>query len=94
VLGELTDKTLPEEEQMKLLKILTRHFDSYSQFHAVDSRKGGNLTRVDVLLSFEEDKKVKDVLELQEQMQQEFNEQVGDGVVKILLQSDRPKPEE
>ena len=30
-LGELTDKTLPEEQQMKILNILTRYYNSYSQ---------------------------------------------------------------
>ena len=30
---ELTDKTLPEEQQMKILAILTHYYSSYSQFH-------------------------------------------------------------
>ena len=38
-LNELTDKTLPEEEQMKILNILTRYYDCYSQFlHQMDSK--------------------------------------------------------
>ena len=36
---ELTDKTLPEEDQMKILNILTRHYDSYSKFHSIKSQK-------------------------------------------------------
>jgi len=52
-LTELTDKTLPEEEQMKILSILTRHYDSYSQVHSVNSHKSGDCIRIDMHLSFE-----------------------------------------
>lgn len=85
VLNELTDKTLPEEQQMKLLSILARHFDRYTQFHAIDSRKGGNLTRVDISLSFDNDTRVKEVVDLQKQMQDELSQQIGDCIVKITL---------
>jgi divalent metal cation (Fe/Co/Zn/Cd) transporter len=85
VLNELTDKTLPEEQQMKLLSILARHFDRYSQFHAIDSRMGGNLTRVDICLSFEDDTRVKEVVDLQKQMQDELSQQIGDCIVKITM---------
>lgn len=85
VLNELTDKTLPEEEQMKLLSLLARHFDRYTQFHAIYSRKGGNLTRVDISLSFDDDTRVKEVVDLQKQMQDELSEQIGDCIVKITM---------
>ena len=52
-LTELTDKTLPEEEQMKILNILTRYYDSYSQFHSINSHKSGDVTMIDMHLSFE-----------------------------------------
>ncbi|MEE0840025.1 MAG: hypothetical protein U0L72_05675, partial [Acutalibacteraceae bacterium] len=45
-LDELTDKTLPEEEQMKILNILTRYYNSYSQFHSINSHKSGDTTRI------------------------------------------------
>ena len=88
VLNELTDKTLPEEEQMKLLSLLARHFDRYTQFHAIDSRRGGNLTRVDISLSFDGDTRVKEVVDLQKQMQDELSQQMGDCIVKITLGED------
>ena len=84
-LNELTDKTLPEEEQMKILGILTRHYDSYSQFHAIGSRKSGDATIIDITLSFENDAKVEDVITLQKQMQDDFERQIGNCVVKITI---------
>ena len=87
-LNELTDKTLPEEEQMKILNILTRHYNSYSQFHSISSRKSGEVTMVDIRLSFEEDARVEAVADLQKQMQDELNVQLGNCVVNIIVKSE------
>ena len=87
-LNELTDKTLPEEQQMKILKVLTQHYNSYSQVHSIDSRKIGEITRIDMNLSFENDTKVEDVINLQKQMKDEFNTQRGNCIVKITMGED------
>ena len=85
-LTELTDKTLPEEEQLKILNILTRHYDSYSQFYSINSHKSGDVTRIDIHLSFERDTKVEDVINLQKQMQDELEDQFGNCIVKIIME--------
>ena len=85
-LTELTDKTLPEEDQMKILNILTRHYDSYSQFYSINSHKSGDVTRIDIHLSFEGDTKVEDVINLQKQMQDELEDQFGNCIVKIIVE--------
>ena len=85
-LTELTDKTLPEEDQMKILNILTRHYDSYSQFYSINSHKSGDVTRIDIHLSFEWDTKVEDVINLQKQMQDELEDQFGNCIVKIIME--------
>ena len=87
-LNELTDKTLPEEQQMKILNILTKHYNSYSQFHSISSRKSGEVTMVDIHLSFEEDARVEDVADLQKQMQEELNSQLGNCVVNIIVKNE------
>jgi divalent metal cation (Fe/Co/Zn/Cd) transporter len=83
---ELTDKTLPEEDQMKILNILTRHYDSYSRFHSINSHKSGDTTRIDIHLSFENGSKVEEVVNLQNQMQDELESQFGNCVVNIIVQ--------
>ena len=87
-LNELTDKTLPEDQQMKILNILTKHYNIYSQFHSISSRKSGEVTMVDIHLSFEEDARVEDVADLQKQMQEELNSQLGNCVVNIIVKNE------
>ena len=82
---ELTDKTLPEEEQMKILNILTRHYDSYSQFHSINSHKSGDTTRIDIHLSFEKNTTFEEILALKTKMQEEFDSQFGNCIVNIVV---------
>ena len=85
---ELTDKTLPEEEQMKILNILTRYYDSYSQFHSINSHKSGDVTRIDIHLSFEPNTSFEEILTLKKQMQDEFERQFGNCIVNIIMGED------
>jgi divalent metal cation (Fe/Co/Zn/Cd) transporter len=87
-LNELTDKTLPEEQQMKILNTLTKHYNGYSQFHSISSRKSGEVTMVDIRLSFEEDARVNEVANLQKQMQEELTSQLGNCVVNIIVKNE------
>ena len=87
-LNELTDKTLPEEQQMEILKVLTKYFDSYSQLHSIDSRKIGEITRIDISLAFENETKVEEVIKLQKQMKDDFNSRFGNCIVKITMEND------
>ena len=83
---ELTDKTLPEEEQMKILNILTRHYDSYSQFHSINSHKSGDITMIDIHLSFEKNTTFEEILALKTKMLEEFDSQFGNCVVNIVVE--------
>ena len=87
-LTELTDKTLPEEDQMKMLNILTRYYDSYSQFYSISSHKCGDTTRIDIHLSFEKNTTFEEILTLKKQMQDEFDSQFGNCVVNIIVGDD------
>ena len=87
-LNELTDKTLPEEQQMKILNTLTKHYSSYSQFHSIGSRKSGDVTMIDIHLSFEEDARVKEIADLQKQMHEELNSRLGNCIVNIIVKNE------
>ena len=87
-LTELTDKTLPEEDQMKILNILTRYYDSYSQFYSINSHKSGEVTRIDIHLSFEQDTTFEEILTLKKQMQEELDSQFGNCIVNIIVGED------
>ena len=85
---ELTDKTLPEEEQMKILNILTHYYDSYSQFHSINSHKSGDVTRIDIHLSFEQDTTFEEIMTLKKQMQEELDRLFGNCIVNIVVGED------
>ena len=84
-LTELTDKTLPEEDQMKILNILTRYYNSYSQVHSVNSHKSGDCIRIDMHLSFERNTIFEEILTLKKQMQDELDSQFGNCIVNIIV---------
>ena len=84
-LDELTDKTLPEELQMKILNILNQHYNSYSQFHSINSLKSGDVTRIDIHLSFEKNTSFEDIVNLKKQMQDECDRQFGNCIVNIIV---------
>ena len=84
-LNELTDKTLPEEDQMKILKVLTQHFNSYTQFHSIDSHKTGDVTMLDIRLSFENNTSVEDVINLQNQMKEDLSSHFDNCIVNITI---------
>ena len=88
-LTELTDKTLPEKEQMKILNIMTRYYDSYSQFYAINSHKSGDIIRIDIHVSFEENATFEEILTFKKQMQNEFDSQFGNCIVNIIVEADR-----
>jgi divalent metal cation (Fe/Co/Zn/Cd) transporter len=87
-LAELTDKTLPEEQQMKMLNILNRFFSSYSQFHSINSHKSGDLIRIDLHLSFEKNTTFEEILKLKKQLQAEFDVQFEKCTVNIIVEED------
>jgi divalent metal cation (Fe/Co/Zn/Cd) transporter len=87
-LNELTDKTLPEDQQMKILNTLTKHYDCYSRFHSISSRKSGEVTMVDIYLSFEKGTMVEDVANLQKQMQEELNSSLGNCIMNIIVKNE------
>ena len=85
---ELTDKTLPEEQQMKILNILNQHYNSYSQFHSINSQKSGDITRIDIHLSFEKGTSVDEVISLKKKMQDEFNQIFENCSANIIVEED------
>ena len=87
-LDDLTDKTLPEEMQLKTLNILNRFYERYAQFYAINSHKIGDTVRIDLHLSFEKDTKFEDIVSLKKQLQDEFDTEIGNYTVNIIVEDD------
>lgn len=90
---QLTDKTLPEKVQIKILGILVRHYADYSQIFTVNSHKVGNVVHVDLYLAFEDETLIDEILKLKERLQEDFNKEIGECVVNIVMTEDSPMPE-
>lgn len=86
-LNELTDKTLPEEKQMKILNVLTRFYDSYSQVDSVNSHKVGEVIWIDIHLSFEQDTSFEEIVRLKEKIKDELDKQFDNCQVNIIVGS-------
>lgn len=87
-LDELTAKTLPEEQQMKILSILTRYYNSYAQFHSINSHKSGDFIRIDLHFSFENNTGIESIVNLKKQLQKEFGSLFGNCIVNIIVKDD------
>ena len=85
-LNELTDKTLPEKEQMEILRVLTRFYSSYAQVHSVNSHKSGNFIKIDLHLSFEKNTSCEQIVTLKNQLQDEFDSLFGRCVLNIIAE--------
>ena len=87
-MSELMDKTLPEEIQMKILNILIRFYDRYSQVCSINSHKIGEVLRIDLHLSFENETSYEEIVELKNQMQVEFDKHIENCDVNIVVGDD------
>ena len=83
--AELTDKTLPEEEQLKILKVMTRHYYEFSEFHFVNSHKLGDKAHIELVLSFSTDAQYKDMIALKNNLQEELSGVIQDCTVNITI---------
>ncbi len=84
-LNEITDKTLPEEQQIKILNILNRFYNNYSQLYSINSQKSGDSIRIDLHISFEKDTRFEEIVKLKKQMQNEFNSQFDNCIINIVV---------
>lgn len=84
-LEDLTDKTLPEDIQLKILNVLVRFYNRYTQVNSINSQRNGNNVRIDLYLAFEKNTTFEEIAELKKQMQEEFDRQIGDCTVNIIV---------
>lgn len=85
-LEDLTDKTLPEDMQLKILHAITRFYDSFSQVHSINSHKNGNSVSIDLHLSFENDTSFDEIVKLKKQMQEELDSQFGNCTLNLIVE--------
>lgn len=84
-IDELSDKTLPENLQFKILKVLARHQQEYEYFDNVKSHYNGSELIIDIVICFFDDTPYKDIAEFQKTLQKEITEVLGECVVSLII---------
>lgn len=84
-IDELSDKTLPEDIQFKILKILARHEQEYEYFDNVKSRYNGSQIIIDIVICFFDDTSYKQITQFHQTLQSELTEALGECVVSLII---------
>lgn len=82
---ELSDKTLPEEVQLKVVKALTRYFDSYVELISVNSRLVEEEMHIELALVFDKDMTYDEITQLRTNISNQLNEEIGECKVNFII---------
>ena len=82
---ELADKTLPEEEQLKILKVLNRHNSEYRSFDSIRSRYTGTTVTVDLAVTFDEGTTYRQIEAFRDAVQRELMEEISGCHVSVIV---------
>ena len=82
---ELADKTLPEEDQLKILKVLNRHNGEYRSFDSVRSRYTGTTVTVDLAVTFDEGTTYRQIEAFRDAVQRELMEEICNCRVSVIV---------
>lgn len=82
---DLSDKTLPEKEQMKILKVLTKHNEEYSSFGSIKSRINGTEVMVDISVAFNPDTSFEQISGFRNALQEELSKEIENCHVSVVI---------
>lgn len=84
----LTDRTLPEKEQLKILKVLSKFNDRYDAFEFLSSRVSGETTYIDLSIRFSGDTPYERIKALCREISAETEKQIPNSKVSIVIGSE------
>ena len=84
-LMELSDLTLDEENQLRIVKILSEFFEHYDELGEVRSRMTGDSIYVDIELSFRDDMTYSEIRETVVNMKSRVEEELGKCMVNVIM---------
>ncbi len=84
-ISDLSDRTLEESLQIKILKRLTEYFDSYESFSGVRSRRSGRTVFIDIFLGFHPDKTYGEVKDVCERICADIEADIDNSDVQIIV---------
>ena len=84
-IDELTDKTLGEEVQLKIVKALNSHYKQYDGFVSVNSHKGGDTLYIDLVLKHKSDETYGEMCSLLEELSGELEREIGKCKISLII---------
>lgn len=84
----LTDRTLPEQDQIKILKVLSKFNGQYKNCESVSTRRSGNTTFVDLELSFGDQTTYAEIKTFCCDIQKEIERHIESSKVSIVINDD------
>lgn len=84
-IAELVDRTIDEDSQLKIIKVLNEFYDSYEEFGEVRSRINGNQKTIDIELYFNSEMKYGQVKETTQKIKTRIQEEIDNSVVNVVI---------
>lgn len=88
----LTDRTLPEEEQMKIISVLSAFHNRYEKFEFLSTRMSGNTAYIDLKLNFRSETTYAEIKALCAEITEKMKERIEGCHVSIVIDCE-PSPE-
>lgn len=83
-LPDLLDKTIDEELQLVVVRILAEFFDDYEAFHGVKSRRSGKYIYIELFLEFDGNKPMSEVMDSITRIKKSLEQEIPRSSVSII----------
>lgn len=84
----LTDRTLPEKEQLKILNVLSKFCDKYEEFEFLSSHLSGEMVYVDLKIKFRDETTYAQLKKFCREISCEMEKQIKNSRVSIVIDDD------
>ena len=84
----LTDRTLPEKDQMNILSVLSKFYTQYEDFQFLSTRAEGNTAYIDLGVTFPQDTTYAEIQKFCDNVTHAIEEKVENAKVSIIVRSD------
>lgn len=84
-ISELTDVTLDEESQMKILKVVNKHFDEYESFVGINSHRFGEKIFIDLDFSFSQNTTYENMKTFLDEISNELKADFPESEIKLSI---------
>lgn len=88
---DLLDRTVEESVQITILRELAAHFEHYSQFLNIKSRKSGAFVYIEIFLEFERDRQIGEIQKVADSLKTSLEHKIKNSTVVIVPVAAKPE---